>query len=231
MKRRIALLMAAMMLATIPGSVVMASDVADAVIVEDEAESALLKSEEAESEFSDEEINEVLVEAVEEVSEDEPATVQEAEDEPAAIAGSGACGDNLTWSISTNGTLTISGSGVMYDYAIDYLPVEGSEYLTDSYYDEEGHYHELYSYSEYEEVWSAPWADTASSITSVIFGNGVTGIGAYAFYECENIKSISISDTVVTIGTQAFYHCTGLTNPHARTPGTTINETVQPVGY
>ena len=34
--------------------------------------------------------------------------------------GSGSCGDNATWSYDDNGTLTISGTGAMYDYGWDY---------------------------------------------------------------------------------------------------------------
>ena len=34
----------------------------------------------------------------------------------AAVIDSGACGENLTWTFDDNGTLTISGTGDMYDY-------------------------------------------------------------------------------------------------------------------
>ena len=34
----------------------------------------------------------------------------------AAVVTSGTCGDNLIWVLEDNGTLTISGSGDMYDY-------------------------------------------------------------------------------------------------------------------
>lgn len=36
--------------------------------------------------------------------------------EESDAASSGTCGDNLTWSLNYYGTLTISGSGEMYDY-------------------------------------------------------------------------------------------------------------------
>lgn len=36
-------------------------------------------------------------------------------------ADSGKCGDNLTWSYN-DGTLTIEGTGKMYDYDYDYEP-------------------------------------------------------------------------------------------------------------
>lgn len=39
----------------------------------------------------------------------------------------------------------------------------------------------------------------------------ITSIGAYAFYYCTNLTSVSIPNTVLTIGDYAFNHCTGLT--------------------
>ncbi|MCC8101898.1 MAG: leucine-rich repeat protein [Clostridiales bacterium] len=222
MKKKLSLFMAAVMLLTTPASVSLAYDTSDAVIIEDdiidvgeEAETETSVSGETETvmdetedteETGETQLEEDLIMIVEEAEDplDEPATV--------SIVDSGTCGDNLTWKLNSSGTLIISGSGNMDDYTLDYEPDEESKYLSGSYYDENGRYCEIYSYSKYNEVWSAPWADCASAITSVTFGEGVTSIGAYAFYECENIKSISISDTVVTIGTQAFYHCIGLTN-------------------
>ena len=44
----------------------------------------------------------------------------------AAAATSGTCGDNLTW-ILQDGTLTISGTGNMYNFYDDYL-IKGEKY-------------------------------------------------------------------------------------------------------
>lgn len=35
---------------------------------------------------------------------------------PPAVAGKWGCGDDLTWSLDKNGTLTISGTGAMWDW-------------------------------------------------------------------------------------------------------------------
>ena len=40
--------------------------------------------------------------------------------------------------------------------------------------------------------------------------SSVTSIGAYAFYNCTNLKSITIPDSVTSIGDGAFYECTKL---------------------
>lgn len=91
------------------------------------------------------------------------------------------CGDNATWSLDkTTGTLTISGTGDMYDY-------ESVHFSTDN--------------------TSAPWmkeiGDT-SEIKEVIIKNGITSIGAYAFYDLSYISYVSLPDTLTKIGKEAF---------------------------
>ena len=39
-----------------------------------------------------------------------------------SAASSGKCGDNITWNLSNDGTLTLSGSGVMYDKGSSDIP-------------------------------------------------------------------------------------------------------------
>ena len=48
------------------------------------------------------------------------------------------------------------------------------------------------------------------TIPSTLGGYAVTGIGAYAFYNCSSIVSIKIPDTVTSIGKSAFYYCRSL---------------------
>ena len=40
----------------------------------------------------------------------------------AKAATSGTCGDNLTWTLDDSGTLTISGTGEMYEYGYYNVP-------------------------------------------------------------------------------------------------------------
>ncbi len=40
--------------------------------------------------------------------------------------------------------------------------------------------------------------------------NGVTSVGKYAFYNCNNLAGIAISDSVMSIGALAFEHCSSL---------------------
>ena len=54
----------------------------------------------------------------------------------------------------------------------------------------------------------APWP---TDIKTVTIENGVTSIGGYAFYSCEELAAITIPDSVTSIGTYAFYSCDSLT--------------------
>lgn len=55
---------------------------------------------------------------------------------------------------------------------------------------------------------SAPWKRT--SIDSLVIEEGVTEIGDYAFYYCENLRSISLPTSLTRIGAFAFTGCNGL---------------------
>ena len=98
------------------------------------------------------------------------------------IVASGTCGDNLTWVLTEDGTLTISGTGNMYDYNSDLYP-DGA----------------------------VPWADCIHKITSVSIESGVTSIGDWAFSDCWALTEVTISEGVASIGDSAFYSCESLT--------------------
>ena len=60
---------------------------------------------------------------------------------------------------------------------------------------------------------NAPWySENDLKITSVIVEQGVTSIGNYAFYDCDNLTSIVIPNSVTTIGNSVFYNCDNLTS-------------------
>ena len=103
------------------------------------------------------------------------------------IVDSGNCGkdgSNVTWTLDSAGLLTISGTGEMADY----------ESKTDS--------------ASGEEITTAPWGNQAKT---AVIGDGVTGIGAAAFYGCSGLTSVTMGSNVTSIGESAFCGCTGLT--------------------
>ena len=98
----------------------------------------------------------------------------------ADIADSGTCGaegdgSNLTWTLDSEGVLTISGSGGMHGYGPS----------------------------------GAPWH---GRVKSAVIAEGVTSIGAGAFYDCTSLTSVTIPDSVTSIGDDVFNGCTSLTS-------------------
>ena len=51
-----------------------------------------------------------------------------------------------------------------------------------------------------------------TKVTDLIIPNGVTGIGNFAFWNCNSLTSVTIPNSVTSIGSSAFSGCTGLTN-------------------
>lgn len=92
------------------------------------------------------------------------------------------CGKNLTWSLTDDGTLTISGTGPMYDYDSQYTWGQSCIHV--------------------------PW--DRMSIKNVIIEDGVSRIGNCAFEECLLLQSISIPSSVTTIGYRSFSGCSRL---------------------
>ena len=85
----------------------------------------------------------------------------------------------LTWTFSSDGTLTISGKGEMPNYEC------------------------LENLDNVSRVSSSPWGIYNDNITNLIIKNGVTSIGDWAFLGC-NITSLNIPNSVTNIGEYAF---------------------------
>ncbi|MBR2299194.1 MAG: hypothetical protein IJ870_01310 [Alphaproteobacteria bacterium] len=71
-----------------------------------------------------------------------------------------------TWSISDDGTLTLSGTGAIGDYQRMY----------------------------YGTV--APWNDSASSVKKIVINDGITNVGKMAFDSMKNLESIDVPDSL-----------------------------------
>gem|GEM_PF-3005274 len=58
---------------------------------------------------------------------------------------------------------------------------------------------------------STPWYSQRDQIVGVIIKDGVTSVGSYAFYNCDNLTTATIPDSVTSIGRDAFSYCEKLT--------------------
>ena len=56
------------------------------------------------------------------------------------------------------------------------------------------------------------WELYSNSINEVVIGEGVTGIGNYAFRNCSSLTSVTIPNSVISIKTAAFEGCSSLTS-------------------
>ena len=141
------------------------------------------------------------------------------------IVASGTCGDNLTWKLDDEGTLTISGKGAMTEWVNSdsapwktYSNTINKVVIQPGVTSIGGH-----AFSKCKNLTSItiPEGVTSigsdafsgcSSLTSITIPEGVTSIGEYAFYACENLKSITIPKSVTSIGNYAFGGCSSLTS-------------------
>lgn len=86
----------------------------------------------------------------------------------------------LTWTLTEDGVLTITGEGPMPDYR------DGGTSET------------------------PPWYPHVNRISSLTIGEGVTRIGDYAFMLCSFVTKVVIPESVTSMGDWAFWHCSKL---------------------
>ncbi len=115
--------------------------------------------------------------------------------------GSGSCGNNLTWVLTDDGKLTISGTGSMDDWNVD----EGE---CSPWYDYQLKIHTV-KISGATSIGRDAFVD-CRNIVSIDVPDSVKSIGANAFRECNRLVDISIPDGVTEISDGAFQGCCSL---------------------
>ena len=118
----------------------------------------------------------------------------------AQAASSGTCGANVTWVLDDSGTLTISGSGAMTDYAsASAAPWYSQRTAVKAIVIEDG-------------VTSV--GDRAfyncTALENVTIGSSVQTIGTYAFRGCTALMEVTIPANVTELKASAFRACTKL---------------------
>lgn len=135
---------------------------------------------------------------------------------------SGTCGENVTYTINCDGTLTISGNGEMEDYRDKKTPWNAYRFFIESVVIEYG----VTSIGESAFSWcqnlkTITISDSVTTIgdaafiwctylTGIKFPNSVETIGALAFVDCKRLTEIKIPESVISIGESVFAFCINL---------------------
>ena len=120
----------------------------------------------------------------------------------------------ITWTLSDDGTLTISGTDMPDYYSTNNLP----------WFTQRSKIKKVVIKSGVTNIGRAAFAFYDSNLTSVTIPNSVTSIGYGAFGGCSGINSITIPNSVTSIGSLAFSGCSGLTSITIPNSVTSIGE-------
>ena len=108
--------------------------------------------------------------------------------------------DNLTWTLTADGTMTISGKGAIKNYSNNNPATQKKDNIK-----------KVVIEDGVTSIGDSAFSD-CRSLTDITIPGSVTSIGMSAFSDCSSLASITIPESVTSIGNYAFYNCTGLTS-------------------
>ncbi|MBQ8927349.1 MAG: leucine-rich repeat protein [Oscillospiraceae bacterium] len=120
------------------------------------------------------------------------------------ILRSGTCGEDVEWTLDTEGTLTIRGTGAMKDF------IDNGSYRAPWYQDRAG-IKRVHVYRGVSSIGNYAF-DGCSALEQISLPDTVTTIGKFAFRGCTALPGLTLPDSVAKIGDGVFYGCTGLTD-------------------
>ena len=147
----------------------------------------------------------------------------------ADIVDSGTCGSDLTWTLDSDGVLTIEGSGYMEDYnnysSDPHNPPWDASLIKRVVINDGVMSIGAYAFRDCNILASITIPESISSIgkyafsyctslTSITIPNGVKRLDGYAFYYCSNLKSLTIPDNAISFSYSPFFECNNLSEIH-----------------
>ena len=163
------------------------------------------------------------------------------------VVDSGICGENVYYTLDSDGTLTIYGTGEMADYDVDDedddCPFGGKEikkviiqegvttigdYAFSSCFDYvdgaiEGTIESVTIADSVTSIGNWAFAN-CSGIASIVFPKNISSIGDGAFRNCTELKQITIPEGLISIGDETFMWCSNLENIELPDSLTSIGE-------
>lgn len=122
------------------------------------------------------------------------------------IIDSGTCGDNLTWKLTDDGVLTISGSGEMKRFSI---------YYNDAWREFAGQINKVIIENGVTSIGDYAFYD-CTEMREVLMSDSVKNIGIYSFGNCSDLSEIILPASVTVTNTSrfnnSFYNCNSITD-------------------
>lgn len=138
------------------------------------------------------------------------------------ILGSGECGENLKWVLKTDGVLTISGTGMMWNMENDgwaqfadqiksVVIEDGVNGIGVSAFMDCTYITGITIPDSVTEIGSKAFVN-CDSLTSIVVPKGVTEIAQQTFSGCDNLSKVVLPAGITEIGAWAFSYCVSLKN-------------------
>ena len=152
------------------------------------------------------------------------------------------CGDNLTWEYNeSNKTLTITGSGEMYNYEhqgdgiynypwwdirkdIQHIVIEGATSIGTTAFLGCENVSSISLPSTLKSIEFGAFAYLDETLKSISFPEGLLSIGQRAFIQCEGLTALDLPSTLKSLGEGAFLFCTGVQSVTCRAKKTPVLE-------
>ena len=125
----------------------------------------------------------------------------------AATLASGKCGDSATWTLDSDGVMTISGTGATYNYDMDDDGNSAAPWCTKARIQR---VNKVVVNSGITELGYSMFSN-CTQLTSVSLPGGLKRIGSCLFLGCTRLSAITIPSSVTTIESNAFTHCDSIT--------------------
>ena len=129
---------------------------------------------------------------------------------------SGACGDNLTWTLDNNGTLTISGTGIIedsygwYDDEVKSIVINsGITEISNGMFSWLENLESVYLPNTLKSIGNMTFAN-CTSLKTINLPGGLKTIEFNAFANCTSLSTVSVPDSVTYIDTDAFSGCANI---------------------
>lgn len=205
-KRIVSLLMTILIIATMLPVQALAAELASSRAAEDEIvleeEAVIPPEEKAPEEQAPQEADAVPAEQSGSTAAESDDTTTDTGETTIVTSGYWGVGLSITWTLDSNGLMTISGEGAMTQASADI-----------SWADIQAQVKTIIIESGVTSIGVRAF-EGFTNVTSVIIPDTVTCIEAYAFYRCASISgTLNIPSSVVTIGDYAFARCKGLSGP------------------